>query len=146
LGFGVGREPLAALFAGCGCTIVATDLEEERARKAGWVETNQHAAQLAHLNIHGLCDAEAFRQRASFRYVDMTAIPEDLRDFDFTWSSCSFEHVGSIAKGQQFVYHMMDCMKPGGVGVHTTEFNLSSDTDTIDNDHTVLFRKSDIEE
>jgi hypothetical protein len=34
-------------------------------------------------------------------------------------------------------------LKPGGIAVHTTEFNFHSDDETIDNWGTVLFRKRD---
>src|SRR5580692_7951047 len=36
LGFGVGLEPLVALFAAEGCTVVATDLAPSAAAEAGW--------------------------------------------------------------------------------------------------------------
>jgi hypothetical protein len=144
LGFGVGREPLAALFANYGCEIVATDLDEASAKKEGWVDTHQHAARLEVLNDHGLCSPDSFGRRVKFREVNMNCIPRDLRDFDFTWSSCSFEHLGSIRRGQEFINNMLVCMKPGGVGVHTTEFNLSSNHETIDNAQTVLFRERDL--
>lgn len=145
LGFGVGREPLAAYFASRGCEVVATDLEAERAVEGGWVETNQHASGLAHLNERGLCDPVAFAERVAFRNVDMNHIPADLRGFDFTWSSCSFEHVGSIELGKRFLVNQMDCLRPGGVAVHTTEYNLSSDEETIDdNPALVLFRRRDL--
>jgi 2-polyprenyl-3-methyl-5-hydroxy-6-metoxy-1,4-benzoquinol methylase len=146
LGFGVGREPLAALFASYGCDILATDLAEDKARKDGWLDTRQHASQLEMLNECGLCPPEKFRRRVHFREANMNAIPKDLRDFDFIWSSCAFEHLGSIHRGQQFLCNMMDCLAAGGIGVHTTEYNLSSNTDTIDHAQTVLFRERDINE
>src|SRR5580704_12730413 len=43
LGFGVGQEPLAALFASMGCTLVVTDLPPERAEADGWTSTDQFA-------------------------------------------------------------------------------------------------------
>ncbi len=93
------------------------------------------------------CDPELFRRNVSYRTVNMNDIPGDLRDFDFTWSACSFEHLGSIERGKQFVYHTMNCLKPGGVAVHTTEYNLSSNLHTVDhNDTTVLFRRRDLED
>jgi SAM-dependent methyltransferase len=145
LGFGVGREPLPALFASLGCEVVASDQEPGSAEQSGWVATGQHAAGLDALNDRGICDPEAFRRRVAFRHVDMNAIPDDLRGFDFTWSSCCFEHLGSIANGLRFLECQMDCLRPGGVAVHTTEFNLSSDAETIDdNDFVVLFRRRDI--
>jgi len=145
LGFGVGQEPLAALFASFGCTIVATDLHQEEAQRTGWVDTQQHAGGLAILNQYKICDPTSFQQLVRFRYVDMNAIPSDLRDFDFTWSSCSFEHLGSIKKGLHFLDKQMACLRPGGIAVHTTEFNVSSNTKTIDDGPVVLFRRCDIE-
>jgi SAM-dependent methyltransferase len=144
LGFGVGKEPLAACFASMGCRVVATDLAEDRAVATGWADGRQHANSLAALNEQGLCDPESFRELVSFRFVDMNAIPDDLRGFDFTWSSCSFEHVGSIDLGMRFVAEMLRRLRPGGVAVHTTEFNLSSDEETLSEGPTVLFRRRDI--
>lgn len=147
LGFGVGKEPLVALFASYGCEIIATDLDAERAHQAGWVESNQHAANLEALNERRICDPELFDRNVSFRNVDMTDIPKDLRGFDFTWSACSLEHLGSIERGKRFIYDTMDCLKPGGIAIHTTEYNVSSNVNTIDNhDFMVLFRKRDIKD
>jgi hypothetical protein len=39
----------------------------------------------------------------------------------------------------------MDCLKPGGFAVHTTEYNVSSNRATVDQAQTVLFRRQDIE-
>lgn len=145
LGFGVGQDPLASVFASLGCDIVATDLDVDRAAEAGWVETGQHAREVAQLNDAGLCDPEEFATRVTFRTVDMNHVPPDLRDFDFTWSSCSFEHLGSIALGQEFILRQMRCLRPGGVAVHTTEYNVSSNRGTVAAGQTVLFRRRDIE-
>jgi SAM-dependent methyltransferase len=145
LAFAVGHEPLPAFFANQGATVVATDLFEEQAQQSGWVETNQHARELADLNARGLCDPDLFRERVSFRYVDMNYIPGDLGNFDFLWSSCSLEHLGSIQHGIAFILNAMHCLKPGGIAVHTTEFNLSSNDTTIDSGSVVLFRRRDID-
>jgi hypothetical protein len=40
----------------------------------------------------------------------------------------------------------MACLAPGGWAIHTTEFNLSSNTITIEEGHTVLWRRRDVEE
>lgn len=145
LGFAVGEEPLVALFAGSGCDITATDLDLQTATDAGWVKTNQHASNLAMLNKRGLCDPEDLKRRVNFRYVDMNHIPQDLRGFDFIWSACSLEHLGSLARGEQFVYNSLACLKPGGVSIHTTEFTVSSNTHTVDHFPIVLFRRRDME-
>jgi hypothetical protein len=146
LGFGVGREPLVALFAGLGCEVVATDLPTDEAAADGWTATNQHAGGLDGLNEHGLCPMDRFRERVTYRDVNMTQIPGDLHGFDFTWSSCALEHLGNLAAGATFVVEQMRCLRPGGVGVHTTELNVTSDELTVAEGGTVLFRRRDLME
>jgi len=75
----------------------------------------------------------------------MNKIDADLVGFDFVYSSCAFEHVGSIELGLQFVKNSLKCLRPGGIAVHTTEFNVFSNDATIDNQQTVLFRRQDID-
>ncbi len=145
LGFAVGEEPLPALMADLGCKIVATDLDSSDRRAAVWAKTAQLAASLEGLNNRNLCEDSVFRERVSFRPVDMNRIPADLGGFDFTWSSCSFEHCGSIELGKRFLREQMRCLKPGGIAVHTTEFNLSSTDRTVDSGTTVIFRRQDVE-
>lgn len=145
LGFAVGEEPLPALMADFGCKVVATDLDSSDQRAEAWAKTAQLACNLDSLNKRQLCEDSVFKERVSFRPVDMNRIPNDLQDFDFTWSSCSFEHCGSIELGKRFLSEQMKCLKPGGIAVHTTEFNLSSTTKTAETGTTVIFRKRDIE-
>lgn len=145
LGFGVGKEPLAALFASHGCHILATDLEPEEARRSGWVETEQHALGKEALNGRGICPPEQFDRNVRFRFADMNAIPEDIGTFDFIWSACAFEHLGSIAEGEAFIMESARRLRPGGLAVHTTEYNCSSNEGTLSKGSTVLFRRRDIE-
>jgi SAM-dependent methyltransferase len=145
LGFGVGKEPLTALFASHGCMITATDLEYEQAAASGWVTTNQHCGRLADLNERGICDAADFTKLVRFENLDMNFIDDKYSNrFDFTWSACAFDHCGSIELGKKFILNQMKCLKPGGVAIHTTEYNVSSEDETQDNDPVVLYRKMDI--
>lgn len=146
LGFAVGQEPLVALFASHGCEVVATDLDAGAAEQAGWVQTNQHAASLTALNQRGICPEAEFARRVSFRVVNMNDIPPDLRGFDFVWSSCSIEHVGSIELSLKFMERMTECLVAGGVAVHTTELNLSSRVNTFTTGHDIIYRRSDLAE
>lgn len=146
LGFGVGKEPLASLFAAHGCYITATDLDTATAAIQGWTQSNEHASGLLQLNERGLCEQNQFLERVGFAPVNMNHIPPSLNGaYDFTWSSCSFEHCGSIELGKRFILNQMNCLKPGGIAVHTTEFNLSSNENTLSEGITVLFRLQDIE-
>jgi len=61
----------------------------------------------------------------------MNAAPSDLSDFDFCWSASAFEHFGSIDQGLAFIERIIECLKPGGRAVHTTELNVSSNDDTV---------------
>lgn len=146
LGFGCGAEYLPSLFAALGCTIVATDLPGDSQQAAGWTATGQHADTLAALHWPSLCPEDLFAERVRFRAADMNAIPDDLRGFDFCWSACAYEHLGSIAAGLRFFRESVRCLRPGGIAVHTTELNLSSNGATVDNEATVLFRRRDIEQ
>jgi hypothetical protein len=147
IGFGVGKEPLVAVFAARGCRILASDLQPETAAAQGWTQTGQEYADgLAGLNEAGLCEPDTFARLVSYRDVDMTSLPTDLGPFDFSWSSCAFEHLGSLEAGADFVVQQMQLVRPGGVGVHTTEFNTGSDTETVDTGGTVLYRRRDLVE
>lgn len=147
LGFAVGQEPLTAMFASKGASITATDLATEEAQSGGWVSTGQHASGLQALNARGICEPTQFAQLVTFQPADMTAIPAEFNEkFDFVWSSCAFEHLGDLQKGIDFVHNAMHCLKPGGFAVHTTEYNVSSNADTVESGATVLYRKRDIEE
>lgn len=115
LGFAVGAEKLPALFAARGCQITATDLPADDARRGPWAQSGQWVGERDALNAAGLCDPAAFRQRVSFRPVDMNHLPADLADYDFTWSTCSFEHCGSLQLGLDFLERQMECLAPGGV-------------------------------
>jgi len=86
-----------------------------------------------------------FDRAVTFREVDMRDIPSDLHGFDFTWSACAFEHLGSLAAGQEFILRQMDCLRPGGYAVHTTEFNVGSNTRTVGVGDTVLYRRRDLD-
>lgn len=146
IGFGVGHEPLPALFASLGCRVLATDQTIEEAARAGWAQTGQHTEGLASLRRPDICDGGRFDALVSFRNVDMNEIPDDLSgQFDFCWSSCCFEHLGSLEAGLRFVERSVETLAPGGVAVHTTEFNLTSNEETLESRDLSIYRRRDIE-
>jgi hypothetical protein len=143
--FGVGREPLPSIFAARGCHIIATDQPPEGAHD--WTSTGQHSANLDQLWRREYVSEEVFRQRVTFRPVDMNAIPHDLHDAaDFMWSLCALEHLGSIENGIRFVVNSLRCVKPGGWVFHTTEFNVGDEVRTLEAPNLCAFRRGDIEE
>jgi hypothetical protein len=76
----------------------------------------------------------------------MNAIPDDLTGFDVCWSACALEHLGSLMHGLEFIRNALRCLKPGGVAVHTTEFNLGSGTKTLERGRSVVYREQDLVE
>lgn len=146
LGFGVGEEPLPAIMASMGCYVTATDLPSEDARASVWGGTSEHAASLAGVRQPEIIDDASLERMVEFQAIDMTKIPGSLVGYDFTWSSCALEHLGSIADGLDFIERSIDCLSPGGIAVHTTELNLLSNNKTMDHEGTVLFRRRDFEE
>lgn len=126
LGFSVGCEPLPALFAKHGVAVTATDLDEDNPQAESW-KTNQHSVGLSSLEYPEICDNETLHNNVTFMPLDMSYIPDNLRDFDFCWSSCAFEHLETVQHGREFILNTLKLLKPGGISVHTTEFNLSSE-------------------
>lgn len=145
LGFGVGKEPLVDLFCSYGCEMTASDIDEATAVELGWAQTNQHSGLIDQLYC-GISSRSDFDRVAEFRIVDMNHLPEDLRGFDFCYSSCSIEHVGSLDLCKDFLRNSLDTLKPGGLSIHTTEFNLSSNVRTITKGGTIIWRQRDLEE
>jgi SAM-dependent methyltransferase len=143
LGFGTGREKLPSLFVARGCHITATDLPATEG-DGHWVGGGQHAESLDSLFFSKLVSRDVFFANACFRPVNMNAIPSDLTHFDFCWSSCALEHLGSLGHGLEFIRNSLRCLKPGGVAVHTTEFNLQSPEETFTEGHTVVYREKDL--
>jgi SAM-dependent methyltransferase len=148
LGFAVGREQLPSYFASREVRVLATDLAGSDERSRVWQDTDQHASDvLEGLYFHDLVNRESFARSCSFRSVDMNHIPDDLHGkFDFCWSMCSFEHVGSLEQGLEFVRNSVKCLRPGGCAVHTTEFSFEQTDETTDNWPTVLFQRRHIDE
>ena len=145
IGYAVGREPMASLFAARGVELVASDFHGETAN-LGWANTGQLGDSLAQIHWPGILSFEDFSARVRYQNIDMrdlSQIPRDL--YDFSWSSCSFEHLGSLEAGFQFLINSLDSLKPGGVAVHTTEFNVSSNENTLEAGDNVIYRKKDIE-
>ncbi|MCU1498643.1 MAG: hypothetical protein JWM47_2596, partial [Acidimicrobiales bacterium] len=145
LGYGVGRESMVAFIAGRGCEVVATDLPPDATEARLWTNADQHASGiLDDLARPELCDPASFAELVSWQPVDMREHRPDLIDFDFCWSACALEHLGSLEAGMDFVARSMETLRPGGIAVHTTELNVGSDEDTIESGPTVLYRRRDL--
>jgi SAM-dependent methyltransferase len=145
VGFGVGREPIASYLVSKGCHVTVTDLPSGAAEADHWSGAAQWAADLDATRDDKLCTAEEYAERAEFRPVDMRSIPADFEGYDFSWSSCAFEHLGTLGAGLDFIHEQMRVLRPGGVAVHTTELNVCCNLATIDEGETVLYRRRDLQ-
>ena len=143
IGFGCGTEPIPSYLAKCGVEVTITDIPPEEQTSKGWASHSQHAASLQKCLVPKLVSEKVFYEKARLVYVDMNHIPDDLKDYDFCWSICALEHLGSIKNGMEFVTNSLNVIKPGGIAVHTTEFNFYNDEQTIDNWGTVYPRRKD---
>ena len=146
LGFGVGTEPLPAVFASMGVEVMATDAPVDLDRADAWHATNQHSDDVAQLLRPEIAPDDLVRAKVSHRPCDMNHIDPELTGYDFNWSSCCFEHLGSIDKGLEFVVNAVEkTLKMGGLAVHTTEYNASSNDATVTEGDTVIFRLQDMQ-
>jgi SAM-dependent methyltransferase len=145
MGFGCGEEPMASYFASLGIDVLVTDLDPAQVAGKGWAETQQHAKTRDFAFRSDLVDRDTFDTRVSHQFVDMNAIEQVSKPFDFCWSICAMEHLGDIEAGLSFVQNSLNVLKPGGLAVHTTEYNYLSDESTRDNGETVLFLRKHFE-
>lgn len=140
LGFACGTEPLPSLFSKHGCRITATDAPFDN---ANWSLSGEHSSQKNDLYHSSIVDQAVFDMNVDFQYADMNDIPESLNGYDFLWSSCALEHLGSIHNSKDFIFRAMKCLKPGGIAVHTTEINLRSSIETLMTGSAVALRTID---
>ncbi len=143
LGCGVGREPIPAVLASFGVDVLATDQPVTQADH--WTETGEHAVGLQSLSRPGVVDDHALARRVTFMPMDMNDVTSELGTFDFVWSSCAIEHLGSPRAGLAFVLRSAELLNPGGVAVHTTELELTARDETADYGHSVVYRAADLE-
>ena len=143
LGLGCGEEPLPSLFAAYGCQILATDAPPGSLDGDAWRNTAQHTSSSDQAFKPGLISRQEFDRLVTHDFVDMNALPKELQSgYDFTWSTCACEHLGSIKHGLDFLERVISVLRPGGISVHTTEFNYSDGHGTIDHRSVVLFQRS----
>ena len=144
--FAAGDEPLISYFASKGVEIMATDMFPDQAGVELWSTTGQHASAKEGLFKPGLVSRGEFDRLVSFQHANMNHLPVDFHgQFDFVWSTCSLEHVGSISLGHRFALESMELLKPGGAAVHTVEFTLSSLDQTVERGDTALWRQDDMQ-
>lgn len=140
LAFGCGKELAVSILAADGAEILATDYVADMSESKGW-----EARGLDDLFFAEHIDRNTFDNRVRFQHLDMNQIDPDLGDFDFCWSTGSLEHIGGYTNGLAFVENAMECLKPGGIAVHTTEFTLTSEIYGHDHPELSFYCQADIE-
>jgi hypothetical protein len=138
LAFGCGMEFITSVLAAGGSEILATDYVEQ--------SHNWQARGLEDLYSSAHIDRSSFDARVTFQHLDMNQIDPSLTGFDFLWSTGSLEHIGGYDKGLAFVENAMNCLKPGGIAVHTTEFTLTSEVMGHDTPSLSFYCRRDIEQ
>jgi hypothetical protein len=147
VGFGVGNEPLPAVFARYDVEVVATDQsasDDERVKSGGWAETGQLLVGVEGLLRPEIVDDDRARELIKTRRVDMNDVPDDLAPCDLAWSACALEHLGSPQQGMRFVQRTAELLAPGGIAVHTTELELTDRARTVDHGHLACYRPADL--
>merc|ERR1711865_389393 len=144
----VGKEFLPQLFVTLGCDIVASDLPDGQVA-SGWDAGGMHASNMKELYTPGYKGVtwEQFNEHVHFQPENINSLSREIQQqrFDFVWSTCSVEHVGSIEKGIAAVLNSVKLLKPGGVAIHTVEFNLWSEEQTTRTENESIWRKKDME-
>ncbi len=144
LGFGVGTERVPSALAALGLKVTATDQDFKSGKRGGW-DNGQLTRTRNDLNQYGIASKKVFDKNVEFENCDMTKISRKFNNkYDIIWSNCALGHLGSIPESLKFIEKSLDCLKPGGIAVHTTETNVVSNTDTIETGGTVIFRRSDL--
>ena len=138
--FASGQEPTVSYYASKGAKITASDYPQ-----SGW-GGSQNSNSIDNLYFPSLVDRAVLDRQVKFTPLDMNDLsPIDNDAFDFMWSTCSIEHLGSIQKGMEFVWNSVRLLKPGGIAIHTVEFNLGSNSHTLEAGATAIWRKQDLE-
>jgi SAM-dependent methyltransferase len=141
LGFGVGRERIPSLLASRGAQVLATDRPEESENPQRRIR--MQAAALFYPDIVHLAEYEAL---VDYAPLDMNAVPAELDgQFDFCWSVSALDRLGIREKALAFIDASLRVLKPGGIAVHTFEFNISSNQVTVNNSDVTALRRQDIE-
>ena len=144
VGFGVGTEPMPALLASRGMHVLATD----QATDIGldWANTGQLMTGLDGLRRDKLISPDRLGELVTLRNVDMNDVPSDLGTFDLVWSSCVIEHLGTPARGLDFVLESCQLLRPGGITAHTTEYELTVKAETADYGNCAVYRLEDLQD
>jgi hypothetical protein len=143
LGFGVGRERVPAVLASRGVEVVATAAPDSAGPASAG---GSHPAQFLDLFYPEIIHLDDFERMVRFEPLQPGVVPAGFAGaFDFCWSSHVMEGLGSLAAGLGFVERSLAVLRPGGIAIHMSELNLSSDEATIETPELSVLRRCDLE-
>lgn len=143
LGFACGEESIPSVLVSVGGKVLASDRDPQE--DDVWAKSGQQSLGIKSLFKDRIISKPAFDNNVTFKFMDMNKIyPEEFGKYSYTWASCAMEHLGSLQHGIDFVINSMAYLKPGGVAIYTTEYNLSSNTHTFESTGNALYRMSDV--
>ena len=150
LGFGVGTDPLTALPLPVRAARSWPPIFRHRRSPmpvAGRPVANTPLASRTASTPTASVNRHSFDQLVQFRPVDMrsSSRPDLRKALTSRGRPSALEHLEGRWRKEKFLLRQMDCLKPGGYAVHTTEYNVESNAATVGLGHTVLYRKRDIE-
>jgi hypothetical protein len=146
LAFGVGKEWTVSYFASKGCQVTATDMFPDNIKVGNWNTSDQWCEEVEDLYFKNFVGEDDFKELVDFKNVDMNYIPTDLRGYDFCWSLCALEHLGSSENGINFILNSVECLNPGGWAFHTTEFDIDPDSPKYETQDNVFYKEDDIKD
>ena len=78
IGFGVGHDPIPAVLAAQGLSVLATDRDAAEGDSGAWAATGQHLSSLRAISKPEIVPADVLEREVSIRYIDMNKVPDDL--------------------------------------------------------------------
>jgi hypothetical protein len=76
---------------------------------------------------------------------DLSPMAAQRGSFDFMWSSCVVEHLGGYRLTDHFIIDSLQLLRPGGIAIHTTEFNIGDVVAPIETPGCTFFTKRWVE-
>jgi len=138
IGLGVQRERIPALLASRGMEVVAIGRPGET--------TPEESRGGLHLFFPEIVQLEDFELLVHFAEADLRDPELDLGGpYDLCWSCAMAQHMGTLDRVTGLVEGSMNLLKPGGVAVHTMDFNVGSDSVTVEEPNFSIPRRRDIE-
>lgn len=140
--FGCGKEITIPLLAQQEVFVTATDQPQVLGESSSWNSTNQYCSGKEALKkeFEKDFDWSMISDFIEYQEMDMNSLSVGNQKYDFLWSSCSLEHLGSFQNSINFVTKSLDFLKNFGFAIHTTEYNYF-DNKSFDDAYNCCFNR-----